>query len=102
MKDFTAIKHLLSVMEEEANRLEEQKKWISEYLQEEETRKNNLYKDDDGNYHSKNKDGNDEELNRWEVERIDMNIKEYISKIKAYDTLLDMLASIDLNKVTRK
>lgn len=102
MKDFTAIKHLLSVMEEEVNRLEEQKKWNVGYLQDDEARKNNLYKDDDGNYHTKNSEGEEEELNRWEVERLDLNIKEYTSKIKAYDILLDMLSNIDLNKVTRK
>lgn len=102
MKDFTAIKYLLSVMEEEVNRLEEQKKWNVQYLQDEETRKNNLHKDDDGNYITKDSNGEEEELNRWEVERLDMNIKEYSSKIKAYDILLEMLSGIDLNKVTRK
>ncbi len=101
MKDFTAIKYLLEVIEEQVSNIEGQRKWVIEYLEEEQTRKNNLYYDDNGEAHSKGKDDLIEDLTRWDVERLDKNIKEYQAKIIAYDTILETLSNIDLNKITK-
>ena len=93
MKDFTAIKYLLEVIEEQASSIEEQRKWVVDYLEQEQIRKNNLYYDDNGDAHSKGKDDIIENLTRWDVERLDKNIKEYQAKIAAYDTILEVLSS---------
>lgn len=102
MKDFTTIKCLLEVLEEQANNIETQKKYTSDYYADEQVMKNNLYFDDEGNAHTKTVEGDTKDLSKYEVERLESAIKTYTARIKAYDILLDVLSSIDLNKVVRK
>lgn len=99
MKDYSAIKHLIELLQEQCDNLMNSKEYYKECLQDEVTKQESIKKNENGNYYWVDINGEREDISSWDAERIGDHIKVYTAKIKAYDIILDTLSSIDLNKI---
>lgn len=97
-KNYAGIRCLLDILEEVSNDLQSRLEGYQVSL-DEASKKVSRIKEVDEEYVLVNEDGTEEIINRWDTDYYRSQVKSYADRISAYNYVLSLLASVDLNKV---
>lgn len=98
-KNYAGLRCLLDVLEDTASELQSRLDSNQKELDEVIARNAKIEQDEEGHYHIEEEDGLIRNISYWDADYYRSQEKTYSDKIKAYDYVLSLLASVDLNKV---